>query len=183
MYFCNNENCENVTKDFHQACIKGDLKKVTNILRKKEEINVKQLDKNDTLYRTIGKGYSDTHYRTIGKRYSEIVKLMLKLGVNVNEKERFFGNTPFQIACAIGLLPIAKLLLENGADIDANVNLLNGAPTSLHTAVIDQNAAIAKLLLENGCKTEVRNQKGLTGFEDALEKDYFAMVKLVAFHD
>ena len=109
---------------------------------------------------------------------------MLKLGVNVNEKERFFGNTPFQIACAIGLLPIAKLLLENGADINAILkNSNSAAPTSLHYAVFQQNAAIAKLLLENGCKTEVRNQQGLTGFEEALEKSYFAMVKLVAFHE
>ena len=173
MDFCHNENTENVTKQFHQACIKGELEKVTNLLRRKEEIDVNQLDKNDTLERAVMYGHLE----------SKIVKLLLELGVNVNKKGRFYEATPFLLACAIGHLPIAKLLLENGADIDANVNLLNGATTSLHTAVIDQNSAIAKLLLENGCKTEVRSQKGLTGFEEALEKSYISMVKLVAFHD
>ena len=37
---------ENVTKEFHEACIKGDLEKVTNLVRRNEEIYVKQLDKN-----------------------------------------------------------------------------------------------------------------------------------------
>ena len=162
---------ENVTKEFHEACIKGDLEKVTNLLRRNEEIDIKQLDKNDTLERVVGKGCS------------EIVKLLLELGVNVNKKGRFYEATPFLLACAIGHLPIAKLLFENGADINAILKHSNtAAPTSLHYAVFKQNAAIAKLLLENGCKTEVRSQKGLTGFEEALEKNYISMAKLVAFH-
>ena len=173
MYFCNNESCENVTKEFHQACVKGDLKKVTILLRRKEEIDVNQLDKNDTLERAVMYGHLE----------SKIVKLLLELGVNVNKKGRFYEATPFLLACAIGHLPIAKLLLENGADINAILKHSNtAAPTSLHYAVFKQNAAIAKLLLENGCKTEVRSQKGLTGFEEALEKNYISMVKLVAFH-
>ena len=174
MYFCNNENTENVTKEFHDACIKGDLKKVTNLLSRKEEIDVKQLDRNDTLERAVMYGHLE----------SEIVKMLLELGVNVNKKGKFYGATPFLLACAIGHLPIVKLLLENGADVNAILkNSNSAAPTSLHYAVLHQNAAIAKLLLENGCKTEVRNQEGLTGFEEALEKSYFAMVKLAAFHD
>ena len=85
---------------------------------------------------------------------------------------------------AIGHLPIAKLLFENGADINAILKHSNtAAPTSLHYAVFKQNAAIAKLLLENGCKTGVRNQKGLTEIEEALEKGCVGIVKLIAFHE
>ena len=69
MYFCNNESCENVTKEFHQACIKGDLKKVTILLRRKEEIDVNQLDKNDTLERAVMYGHLE----------SKIVKIVVRI--------------------------------------------------------------------------------------------------------
>ena len=72
MDFCHNENTENVTKQFHQACIKGDLEKVTNLLKRKEEINAKKLDKRNTLESAVMHGKS------------EIVKLLLELGVDVN---------------------------------------------------------------------------------------------------
>ena len=161
-----------VIKEFHEASKRGDLDKAKNLLSQEKEIIVKHLDENDSLRRAV----NDENLR--------IVKLMLKLGVNANKKERFFSRTtPFLWACAKGSLPIAKLLLENGADINTIIKHPNWTPTALHTAVGYQKAAIAKLLLENGCKTGVRNQKGLTEFEKALEKCYFAMVKLVAFHD
>ena len=95
---------ENVTMEFHLACIRGDIDKVTNLLSRKEEIDVKQLDKNHTLERAVF--YED----------SEIVELLLKIGVNVNQKERFLGTTPLHGACAReGNLAIAKILLDNGA--------------------------------------------------------------------
>ena len=47
------ENDENVTFEFSEACIRGDLDKVTNLLSRKEEIDVKQLDKYFTLQRVV----------------------------------------------------------------------------------------------------------------------------------
>ena len=41
---------ENVTKEFHEACIKGDLEKVTNLLIREKEIIVKQFDMNYGLH-------------------------------------------------------------------------------------------------------------------------------------
>ena len=171
MYFCNNESCENVTKEFHEACIEGYLKKVTILQRRNEEIDIKQLDKNDTLERVVGKGCS------------EIVKLLLKIGVNVNKKGRFYGATPFLLACAKGHFLIAKLLLENGADMNTIVKHSITAPTSLHFAVKHKNTAIAKLLLENGCKTDVRNQEGFTAMELAAARGYIDVVKQFAFQN
>ena len=43
------ENDENVTLEFHEACKKGDLDEITKLLSRKEEIDVKQLDKEFTL--------------------------------------------------------------------------------------------------------------------------------------
>ena len=162
---------EDVIKEFHEVCIRRDSEEFKNLLFREKEIFVKRYDMNDGLHRAV-------------KNESlRIVKLMLDLGVNVNKKERNFGATAFLLACAKGNLPIAEVLLENGADINAIVKYQSLKKSPLHYAVFHQNAAIAKLLLENGCKTEVRNQKGLTGFEEALAKGCVGIVKLIAFHE
>ena len=152
------ENDENITLEFHEACKRGDVAKATNLLQRKEEIDVKQLDKNHTLERAVM--YGDL----------EIVKLLLKIGVNVNQKDRFFGFRPLHLVCAKdGNLTIAKVLLENGADMDAIVKIFN--QTALHYTVLHQKTSITKLLLKYGCKTSIRNHRGLTALELAMKKD------------
>ena len=66
------ENDKNVTLEFHQACIKGDLEKVTNLLSRKEEIDLKALNEKCTLHNAVS------------SRFTEIVKVLLKIGVNIN---------------------------------------------------------------------------------------------------
>ena len=138
-------------------------------MKRKEEIDVKQLDKNCTLNKAV---------RSVD---SKIVKLMLKIGVNVNQKDIHCGLRPLQWACAKGNLTIAKILLDNGADINATDKWFNW--TALHFAVWNKKTSITKLLLENGCKTEIRTQQGLTGLEIALVNGFVGIVKLFAFHN
>ena len=76
---------------------------------------------------------------------------------------------------------IAKILLENGADINAIDKLCNQTP--LHFTVLHQKTSIIELLLKNGCKTNLRNHKGLTGLELAMKEGYVDIVKLFAFHN
>ena len=54
--------------------------------------------------------------------------------------------------------------------------------TPLHFAAWKEDPAAVKLLLENGCNTEVRSYVGLTGFETALEEVFIEGLKLIAFH-
>ena len=162
------EDEENVTLEFHEACNKGDIDKVVNFMKRKEEINVKELDKKYTLERAV-------RYR-----YPEIVELLLRIGVNVNHKNRSYGFSPLHLACAKnGNLIIANILLDNGANINATVKIFN--ETALHFTVLHQKTSITKLLLKNGCKTNVRDHKGLTALERALEKGFVGIVKLFAF--
>ena len=96
---------EDVIKEFHEVCIRRDSEEFKNLLFREKEFFVKRYDMNDGLHRAV-------------KNESlRIVKLMLDLGVNVNKKERNFGATPFLLACAKGNLPIAEVLLENGAEL------------------------------------------------------------------
>ena len=92
------------------------------------------------------------------------------------------GIRPLHLACArCGNLAIAKTLLDYGADINATTY---GCiiQTALHFAVFNKKTSITKLLLENGCKTEIRTQQGLTGLEIALVNGFVGIVKLFAFH-
>ena len=163
------ENDKNVTMEFHEACKTGDIKKVKFLLSKKEKINVNQLDEEDTLSNFVR------------KRNADIVKTLLSLGVNVNE-QGFGGITPLHWACArADNLTVAKILIQNGANIDAIVTGLKQSP--LYFASEYGNVGAVKLLLENGCKTGVRNRKGMTALEISMQKDFVDILKMFAFHD
>ena len=111
------ENDKNVTVEFHEACLTGDIKKVKSLLSEKEKINVHRLDENLTLFHVVRKGNAD------------IVKILLSLGINVNEKG--IGFTLLHVACEEGNLPIAEILLDNWADINAFNKILNETPLHL----------------------------------------------------
>ena len=66
------ENDENVTLEFHEASTNGNLAKVTNFLSRKEEIDLKSPDEKCTLHNAAS------------SRFTEIVKVLLKIGVNIN---------------------------------------------------------------------------------------------------
>lgn len=159
----------NVTTEFRLACHFGELEKLSNLLRRKEEIDVKQLERRNLLLRAVMYGQS------------EIVRLLLTVGVNVNQSNNFVGSRPLHFACREGNLSIVELLLENGADIDAIVERLNC--TALDIAVLHKKTSITKFLLKNGCKTNVRNHKGQTALELALIKGYVDGVKQLIFND
>ena len=158
-----------VTTEFLLACSDGDPEKLTHLLRRKEEIDVKRLDKSHLLETATRKGQL------------EIVRLLLRVGVNPTYP--IGGDRPLHFACKVGNLPIAELLLENGADIDAITESLNWKWTPLHIAVWIKNTSITKLLLKNGCKINVRNHEGQTVLEMAMKEGYLDGVKQLAFND
>ena len=159
-----------VTTEFIHACLTGDLDTLNNLLRRKEEIDVKQLDKCPLLKIAVRKGHLD------------IVRRLVRVGVNVNQtRPNSCSLGPLHLACRLGNLPIAELLVENGADIDAIDVVLKWTP--LNIAVLMKKTSITKLLLKNGCKTNVRNHEGLTGLEIALKKGFVGIAKLIAFHN
>ena len=139
---------------------------------------MKLLDRQFTLKRAVQNGDSG------------IVQLLLRIGVNVNQKDRFYGIRPLHCACAAwGNLAIAKILLDNGADINATDEYFNR--TALHFAVSNKKTSITKLLLKNGCNTKVRakltkdndNLLGYIPFEVALDMKSIKAFKIIAFHE
>ena len=67
------------------------------------------------------------------------------------------GNA-LQAASYKGHEPIAKLLIENGADINALEGDYENALNALQAAIGEGHEAIAKLLIENGADVKHREE-------------------------
>ena len=54
----------------------------------------------------------------------EVVKYLVELGADINEKARFTGTSIFK-ACSSGNEALVKYLIELGADTNKKMNLVN----------------------------------------------------------
>ncbi|MCK4935754.1 MAG: ankyrin repeat domain-containing protein [Elusimicrobiales bacterium] len=98
----------------------------------------------------------------------ETVRSLINSGVNINIKYEPYGFTPLHIACFKGHLEIVKLLLENGAAINAKDEK---NPTPLHVASIQGHTKIAKLLIENKADMGDKASYNLTHLKSTCEKN------------
>ncbi|BBM86261.1 protein kinase domain-containing protein [Candidatus Uabimicrobium amorphum] len=78
------------------------------------------------------------------------------------------GLTALMIAASYGELAIAKILIKQGAELDA-VSIDSGE-TSLMLAIRSKNIEIAKLLIREGANINIEDHSGKTAFE-MLDKD------------
>ena len=75
---------------------------------------------------------------------------------DINSQD-IFGNTPLGVVVTWGDLEAAKLLVENGADL--NIHMEDGN-TPLHEAIEMGEFEIARYLLSKGADAEIRNNEG-----------------------
>jgi uncharacterized protein len=75
------------------------------------------------------------------------------------------GDTPLHTACSWGELEPVKVLLENGADINARGD--HGASV-LFNAIIGGNPAVVGLLLRQGADPNIKNDWGRTPLQYAV---------------
>jgi uncharacterized protein len=85
------------------------------------------------------------------------VEALIAGGAKVNAHD-FFG-TPLHAAAAGGFPPIAKMLIDAGADLEAEGL---GKAHPLHIAALTDHAAVAALLIERGAKVDTLNAEGMT---------------------
>ena len=89
------------------------------------------------------------------------------------------GKTPLVIACAIGHVDAALLLLERGADVHHRVN---SGHTCLNVACCCGHIAVVQLLLDNGAVADlnVADEGGDTPKANAEYGGHTAVVDLLA---
>ncbi|WP_020531549.1 ankyrin repeat domain-containing protein [Flexithrix dorotheae] len=109
--------------------------------------------------------------------FFDLVKLLLAKGADPNlASNNQFKVAPIHSACAISSYEIAKLLIENGANV--NARQMQGV-TPLHSAAHNGEAEIVKLLLENGAKVNAKLETGQTALAMAIDKNFGAITDLL----
>ena len=109
----------------------------------------------------------------------EDVKIMLKLGADANGKD-IDQWTPLHMAAIKGHFEIAKLLIQNGADIDAKSEYHKETP--LHFAVLYGYSKIAELLLQNGADVDAQDNRKNTPLHEAAIEGYPEIVEVLLKH-
>ena len=108
----------------------------------------------------------------IDKNQIEIVRVLL---TEYNLNSKMINNALFD-AVYLGDIDIAKLLIENGADINTQKEF---SDTPLHKAVREKNFDLVKLLIEYGADVNMQNHLGDTPLHRAVESARVDLVKLL----
>lgn len=91
------------------------------------------------------------------------------------------GFTPLGLASFFCRGPVARLLIERGADVNAaSKNTQRVAP--LHSAVSRRQTMIAEALLAAGANPNARQQAGVTPLHQAAHNGHAEMVRLLLAH-
>lgn len=95
-----------------------------------------------------------------------LVRLLLELGADVNAMD-FDGKTPFHIAVEGGMLEVASLLADAGADLHSpygrvGCRSFGKKSTALHLATLRQDIRMVELLTERGAPIDAIGRDGWT---------------------
>ena len=96
------------------------------------------------------------------------VKKFIEEGINVNISRN--GVTPLMIAASKGLVEIAEVIIQAGANVNESGD---EGWTALHKAALDQkDAAICDLLMASGINVDLKDKSGKTALQLAEEKGH-----------
>ncbi len=93
------------------------------------------------------------------------VKQHIAAKSNLNVKESYGGSTPLITASLFGKTEIAKLLINAGADLNAQNN---DGSTALITAAFFCRAEIVKMMLAKRANKTIKNKYGQTAYETVI---------------
>ncbi|MEM0942284.1 MAG: ankyrin repeat domain-containing protein [Bacteroidota bacterium] len=87
------------------------------------------------------------------------------------------GFTPLVLASYLGKETVARLLIENGADIDAQDAMIGN--TALMGVCFKGAVRLAKLLIEKGANTTLKNNNGETALDFAKNGGHEKIVSIL----
>jgi hypothetical protein len=102
-------------------------------------------------------GRTQLHICAENSLTTSVKRLLSIRNINVNVKDDWRGYTPLHYAACHGHIEIARLLLQNGAEVNAKCN---GGSTPLHSAAAHGHVEILHLLVENGADLEAQANNG-----------------------
>lgn len=108
--------------------------------------------------------------------YEVLVKFLLENGANVNSLD-WDESTPLFRAKSV---PIAKLLIEFGADVNHQIRSYRWTP--LMKAAIMADVSVVEFLLQNGAEVDAVNSDGRTAVELAFQRGHEGVVEMLLQH-
>ena len=112
----------------------------------------------DTMY-----GTSSALICAVGAGDKAVVETMLAHGANVDHRDN--NMTPLAYAAAVGRLLIVRLLLEKGADVNAQNS--EGWTPLMNAAMTARDPECIRLLLAHQADPNIKDKKGLTALSHA----------------
>ncbi|PHN04869.1 ankyrin repeat domain-containing protein [Flavilitoribacter nigricans] len=111
----------------------------------------------------------------------ERVEALLEASPELLDAHGSDGFTPLALTCYFAQYPIAKLLVDRGADV--NLIASNGSRIApLHSAVAANSLEITRLLLENGAEVGLSQHGGVTALHTAAHRGNVPIVELLLEH-
>lgn len=110
--------------------------------------------------------------------HEEAARVLLDLGADPRTASRNeMRVAPLHSAVARRSLPVARLLLDRGADVNARQA---GGFTPLHGAAANGDRAMSELLVDRGADPSARNDEGRTPSELAATRDHAGLADWLA---
>lgn len=110
-------------------------------------------------------------------KYEE-VNSILKSGINPNFGIGEYSTSPLQAATIMGHLPVVKLLVRNGANVNEKYSD-HYVATPIWYAANNGDFEIVKYLLENGANPTVEDRNGWTPLRQAKFHDHTKIIDLL----
>ncbi|ORX76593.1 ankyrin, partial [Anaeromyces robustus] len=184
----NEKNCKNDlmmvyyknSMEFISYCIKGDIEKIKTLLSiiefNQSSMNILEAQKNEFYYFDVN--FKDKHGYTalmwasyLG--HTEIVKELVHRGKADTKIKSDIEESAILLACEKGHVEIAKILLENGANVnDTNYH----DDTLLMIACLKGYHLIVSLLLNNNADINCRDYHGKTPLMKACKHGYLEII-------
>lgn len=110
------------------------------------------------------------------------IKMLLELDASLLGARDKDGSTPLHCAVWKGHQAAVELMLERGADVNAQNQNDHWGTTPLHAAAHANQAAIAKMLIERGADVNARDLAGKTPLHHTTFHKAKAVAKVLEGH-
>ena len=129
-----------ITQKFLRAVQMGIQKEqISKFISQGADVNGKLRDGNPEF-----EGRTALHFQPYGGHKEPEIRLLLKLGADINAQDDS-GRTPLIIAAELGSVSVAKILIENGADVNVKTKPTKDYTDSLVKRRTALSAAEARL--------------------------------------
>ncbi|KAI6170522.1 Suppressor of tumorigenicity 14 protein-like protein [Aphelenchoides bicaudatus] len=142
------------------------------------------LDKGAKIDHQANDGFTALHIASQEDKY-EVVKTLIKKNPSLVNATDKFKAIPLHAAAFNGHCDIVKLLLSNGADVNALTRFGNDDSTdppsvsALYAAALNGSVECVRILLDKGANINIKTSEGLTALHIASQEGHYDVVKLL----